>query len=64
MPSVIDTCTALVVLVLAVAAAIMSAAGHADMPWQLSAWLRSSICPEADAIAGVIGGHPVQVVPP
>jgi hypothetical protein len=64
MPSVIDNCTTLVALVLAVVAAIMSAPGHADAPWQLSDWLQLSICPEADAMAGAIGEQPVQMVPP
>jgi hypothetical protein len=64
MPSIIDTCTTLVALVLAVTAAIISTPGHADAPWQLSEWLQLSICPEADAMAGAIGENPAQVVPP
>jgi hypothetical protein len=59
-----DTCTTLVALGLAAAAAIMSAPGHPDMARQMSAWLQSGMRPEAEAIAGAIGQHPDQVVPP
>jgi hypothetical protein len=64
MPSLVETCSTVFALVLAVVAAIMSAPGHADAPWQLSEWLQLSICPEADAMAGALGENPVGVVPP
>jgi hypothetical protein len=64
MKPITDHFTAGVALVLAIAAAILSAPGEADRTSQFARWLQSGFGPEAAAMAGAIGEHPDVLTAP
>jgi hypothetical protein len=64
MPSKIDGCSTCIALVLATAAAIISAPGQADNTYQKLQLLFSATAPTAAAIAGAIGDNPRSLLPP
>jgi hypothetical protein len=64
MASMTDTFTTCAALVLATAAAVMSAPGQSDRTHEAARWLQSSFGVQADAIAGAIGEHPEMQLAP
>jgi len=64
MASMTDTCTTCAALILATAAAIMSAPGEPDRTYEMARWLQMSFAVQADAVAGAIGEHPEAQVAP